>query len=516
MKKMMLPLLLMVLFMSCTNQDEFLDSIEVSDDVVSDDNNNDPSDDDTSDDDSGDDNSDNTNRNQDLLAFPGAGGAAAYATGGRGGRVIHVTNLNDNGPGSFREAMGTEGPRIIVFDISGTINLTSQPIDRTPPNVTVAGQTAPRGGITIRGQRVNFPSNSIVRYIRFRQDREDNSGEKSGVGCFGCNNFIMDHCSVSYGRDESILLWDNAATPSGAHTVQRTIIAEGKTAVILGASASDPFRSSLAGSYSFHHNLISHMHRTPNVSGDGEFEIYNNVIYNWHIRLTTAHNDGSVNHIGNYYKPGQITNNLISPGSPGNGRYFNKVREEGVALFTGSIYTDQNVYEGYSDLNSDNWNAWYNFSNIDLQKASQSLRANSPFARLGEADNIQTAEVAFDDVLNDVGANIYLDENGNRNSFLDDNDSRYVSDAQSGTDSFSIDQGNGLRHRWYANDPLLILNFPNLPDNIRPSGFDTDRDGMPDAWEIANGLNPNDPNDGAGDQDGDGYTNVEEYLNSGS
>ncbi|WP_042248232.1 Ig-like domain-containing protein [Jejuia pallidilutea] len=193
-----------------------------------------------------------------LKAFPSAYGFAANATGGRGGVVLHVTNLNDSGPGSFREACKDTRTRTIVFDVSGTITLLS-PLGNEP-NCTIAGQTAPQGGITIRGQRFSVRDNTIIRYIRFRQDREDGSLSMSGIGAWSKNNLILDHCSVSYGRDESILFWDDG-TKAGTHTIQRCIIAEGKTGIILGSGVSAERRSN-SGQYSFYENLIEHMHRT--------------------------------------------------------------------------------------------------------------------------------------------------------------------------------------------------------------------------------------------------------------
>ncbi|NAS30174.1 hypothetical protein GTQ40_04250 [Flavobacteriaceae bacterium R38] len=511
MKKLLLLLMVVFTIPSCTDQDQFLDSIATTEDEITD--NSDNTDDSDNSDNSDDDNSDDREPPSGLKAFPTAFGAGAYATGGRGGRVIHVENLNDSGPGSLREAIMTNGSRIIVFDISGTIILRS-PINNVPPNVTIAGQTAPLGGITLKGQYVTFPSNSIVRYLRFRQDRNDGGLSVSGVGVFSVDNFILDHCSISYGRDESLLVWDNASSRAGRHSIQNCIIAEGKTAVILGANPNDINRAGLAGDYSFYRNLISHMHRTPNISGNGRYEVINNVIYNWHIRLSSVYNDAQVNHIGNYYKPGPVTNQFVIEGSSIIGQYLNKVgdQDNGLAQFTGQIFTEENEYEGFEELNNNNWNAWYNFFSSSVRPDEATFRSFNRFPMLGRSIEPTSGSQAFSDVLSDVGANAYLDENGEKNIFLDENDERYISDAFSGADSFSVNQGNGLSHRWYANRPLLILNSPNLPTNVRPQDYDTDGDGMPNAWEIANQLDPLDASDG-NDIRENGYTNIEEFLN---
>ncbi|MFV9551025.1 Ig-like domain-containing protein [Algibacter sp. PT7-4] len=440
-----------------------------------------------------------------LKAFPTAYGFASKATGGRGGVVLHVTNLNDSGPGSFREACETVGPKTIVFDVSGTITLLSPLANER--DCTIAGQTAPSGGITIRGQRLKARENTIIRYIRFRQDREDGSMSMSGIAAWSQDDLILDHCSISYGRDESILFWDGG-TKAGAHTIQKCIVAEGKTGVILGSGVSDDRRGN-AGQYSFHQNLIEHMHRTPNTAGDGDFELVNNVIYNWQIRLSSVYNSGRINHINNYYKAGSA-----SEAAPPNinGHYFNKIGGVNGSGFDSKVYTEGNIYEGFTAANEDNWNAWYYFSSNQLADESR-FRANSPYSFSQEFPlSPDNANEAFQNVLADVGANASLNADGSVTKWLDSNDTLYISDALNGEDSFSVRDGsNGITPRWYAAEPYLSLNFPVIPENTRPAGYDTDRDGMADEWErrTYGDLSKT----GKDDTDGDGYTDLEEFLN---
>ncbi|MFS4481923.1 Ig-like domain-containing protein [Hyunsoonleella sp. 2307UL5-6] len=438
-----------------------------------------------------------------LKAFPSAFGAASGAKGGRGGRVIHVTNLNDSGSGSFREAIQASGPRIIIFDVSGEI-ITQSDIRILNGDLTIAGQTAPVGGITLRGHRFVIEDSAddvIIRYLRFRQDRNNGGTNSTLVGTYSPSHVIFDHCSLAYGKDETMLIWDDT-TKAGPHTISRCIFAEGKTAVILGSGV-DEVRKHNADEYTFHHNLISHMHRTPNLAGNGQFEVVNNVIYNWQIRLSSIYNSAELNHINNYYKAAYATE--VKPPNF-SGYYFNKIGRG----FDGKVYTQGNIYEGFNNLNTDNWGAWADFgTNLT---SNQTFRANTPYQSLGEFIlNPESANSAFNSVLNNVGANASLNADGTVTKWLDSNDALYISDALNGTDSFSVNQGNGVEPRWYATNPVVSLNFPEIPNNSRPTGYDDDRDGMPDEWELE--VFKTLERDGLGDFDNDGYTDLEEFLN---
>src|SRR5690606_33608890 len=243
-----------------------------------------------------------------LKAFPTAYGGGAYATGGRGGKVIHVTNLNDSGPGSLRAALLTEGTRIIVFDISGTIRLTSMiRMHGVHSNFTVAGQTAPEGGITISGRPIemgaygdpNYTNNAIWRYIRFRNGNYTgvpDVGDHNALLVRGGVNIILDHCSFSFNDDQAVTM-DSNFNPLENITIQRSIFSENATAIIMGLQGSYP-----RGDFSILKNLfVDQGHRTPNSEGYS-IDIINNVMYNWAPRLSRIGESPDVNFIGNYLK----------------------------------------------------------------------------------------------------------------------------------------------------------------------------------------------------------------------
>ncbi|MCV6628464.1 MAG: hypothetical protein OIF50_01250 [Flavobacteriaceae bacterium] len=446
-----------------------------------------------------------------LKAFPLAEGAAYNVTGGRGGKVIHVTNLNDSGPGSFREALFTKGPRTIVFDVSGTIEMQDGIYVYGPDygNVTIAGQTAPKGGITLKGHYTYFErvDNIIMRYIRFRMDRDNGGLALSTLVTSSCKDVIFDHLSISYGRDENLTIWDNAKTKGGNHTVQYCIVADGKNNIVLGASDTNG-RSNYAGDVTLAKNLISYGHRTPNTSGNARFDVYNNFVYNWQFRLSAVGDANKINHINNFYRMGKVTEQFISGDGSNSLDYFNNIV---LPFNNGKIYTEGNVYEGMAFMNKDNWNAWRIFGNTSKQLDESIGRSQSPLAGLGISDIWDTDRVSTE-LLKDIGANKFLNEDGSVETYVDSNDEQYLEDALNSNDRISVNQVGYYQLRWYANNPYLQLPFPNLPTKTRPDGYDSDQDGMPDTWEKAMGLNPN-IKDHNGDKDGDGYTNLEEFIN---
>ncbi len=272
-----------------------------------------------------------------LPAFPTAEGYGRLASGGRGGRVLHVTNLNDSGPGSLRDAIERSGPRIVVFDVSGLITLESRLIIRsTNSNLTIAGQTAPGKGICLR--KYNFgmlgATNVIVRYVRVRPGNLSGA-TLDGMGMASSDHCIIDHCSISWTLDE-------AFSSRGAKniTLQRTLISEALNEA--GHKKYPPgtqhgYAASIGGDIgSFHHNLLAHCAgRNWSLAGGlskpahtyaGRLDLRNNVVYNWKNRTTDggAH---EVNFVNNYYQPGPATKwfyalNAQYGGFPGTQRYY--------------------------------------------------------------------------------------------------------------------------------------------------------------------------------------------------
>ncbi len=401
-------------------------------------------------------------------AFPGAEGFGAQTPGGRGGAVLFVHNLNDAGPGSLRAALETKGPRIVLFRVSGIIDLKS-PLTIAEPFLTLAGQTAPGGGICLRGADLRIETHDvIVRHIRVRTG-DIAARERDGLAIGGeSRNVIVDHCSVSWGVDENL-------SPSGAIaniTVQWSIVAEGLNRSVhhKGAHGYGTLARAVGG-VTFHHNLWAHNQgRNPRL-GDNygkppfpTFDVRNNVIYNAGGSNVVG-DELTVNYIGNYFKPGpdtRIRNGLFGPTEKAKPRFF----------------VQGNIVEGLPDLTAD--------ARKLFSRAVELLTAPAPAPPIEQ----QPAQQAYELVLARAGATLPK---------RDAVDTRIVADVRAGS-------GSIIDSQWE------VGGWPEYQQSRPPR--DTDRDGMPDHWEQTHGLNPRDAADAAKDRDGDGYTNIEEYLNT--
>ncbi len=412
-------------------------------------------------------------------AFPGAEGFGAVSVGGRGGRVIEVTNLNDAGEGSLRAAVEAEGPRLVTFRTGGTIELASS-LEIVNPYITIAGQSAPGGGITLKNSAPNSSSplivrthDVVIRYIRSRPGAAGSDGSNLDaleiLG--GAYNVIVDHCSFSWAVDETVSTWYDAHDI----TIQWCVIAEGLNCSIHGEGCHSTgllLGSSGSGNISVHHNLFAHNHnRNPMVKTTGVVDIVNNVIYNsWGTPIVISDEYGRVrvNVVGNYFRDGPDTEPdkyLVNASSP-NGM--------GVELFAHANITPQRPWD-----------------NLDDRAAVFPDARQWLVPARHEAPEIQwtSAFDAYQQVLADGGATLPV---------RDLVDRQIVNDVNNGTGKI-------------IDDPAHVGGWPTLAAGVAPA--DRDHDGMPDAWETAAGLNPADPSDGPLDADGDGYTNVEEYLN---
>ncbi|UCG59544.1 MAG: hypothetical protein JSU70_08515 [Phycisphaerales bacterium] len=434
------------------------------------------------------------------LAFPTAEGYGRFAIGGRGGRVIHVTNLNDSGPGSLRAAVEAEGPRTIVFDVSGLIALRDRLILRNP-YCTVAGQTAPGKGMCIRDYDFGTLGGSdfIIRYVRVRVGKEIGTDKTlGGMGMGSTDHSIMDHCSISWAQDEQF-----SSRSAGNITLQRTLISEalhvaGHNNYPFGKSHG--FAASIGGDVaSFHHNLLAHCEgRNWSLAGGldpssvhtGSLDIRNNVVYNWDGR-TTDGGAKEVNFVRNYYKPGPASGDELDELNP---------QFEAPVFGPQQYYVEGNVMEGVHGPEG----PLPPFEGVDPQ-GTQSWPVTVPEPFFEHYVTTQSAADAYDDVLADVGCN---------RPMLDDHDIRVINETRNGT----------FTYRGYiTNRPGLIDNqadaggWETYPEIHRPANFDTDGDGLPNWWEAAHHLNCNSPagdfSDANGDINGDGYTNLEEYLN---
>ncbi len=429
------------------------------------------------------------------LAFPGAEGYGRFAVGGRGGKVVEVTNLNDNGPGSLRDAVDQPiGPRTIVFNVSGNIKLASRLVVNQP-YVTIAGQTAPGEGITISRAPVGLTGNDGV--IRFLKVRIGGGTTYDGMGLTGANHSIIDHCSISWTIDESF-------SSRGSHniTLQRTLISEA-----LNVAGHDKYPVGKMHGYaatiggdvgSFHHNLLAHNEgRNWSIGGglngdgyySGRLDIRNNVVYNWG-RRTTDGGANEVNFVNNFYKPGVSTKIFVALNA----------QIEGVGKGKQQYYFDGNVMSGYFNEKNQDKGRKFTVSN----KAIVDYPVFLPKPFFESFVNTQTAEAAYKDVLSDVGAN---------QPFFDKHDNRIVDETLKGTFTF---KGSKSGLGGLIDNEADAGGFTNFANEKRPADWDTDHDGLPNWWEEAKGLNPNskagDFSDANADVDKDGFTQLDDYL----
>ena len=423
------------------------------------------------------------------LAFKGAEGYGRFARGGRGGKVVEVTNLNDDGPGSLRWAVTNDiGPRTIVFTVSGIIELKGR-LTLNQPYVTVAGQTAPGKGICIRSAPFGVGSTDVImRFIRLRLG----SGRTfDGMG-LNNHNAIMDHCSISWTIDEGF-------SSRGARdiTLQRTMIAEALN--IAGhqnypAGSGHGFAATISGlTGSFHHNLLAHnagrnWSMGAPIDGANNFasrlDITNNVVYNWVNRTT----DGGVhkaNFVNNYYKPGPATRH-----------FFALTIDEAVGVGTQQAYFAGNIMPGKFDE-----------SNQSIGRRSPltvdyTMFVNEPM--FPSYITQHSARDAYKNVLSDVGAN---------QPFFDEHDQRIVREVRDSTFTYRGSKGNVAGIIDGHEDAGGYEDYPAM---TRPANWDSDHDGLPDWWERIHNLNPNsaegDFSDANGDPNKDGFTNLDAYL----
>ena len=437
-----------------------------------------------------------------LPAFPGAEGWGAASVGGRGGEIIEVTNLDNGGTGSLRAcAQEASGPRTCVFRVAGEIVLTGGRLKIRNPYLTIAGQTAPGGGITLRGgddlvrpivQFEDGVHDVIIRYLTIRAGQ--GYGERDGITFRGAHDIILDHVSLEWATDEIVGVNPNIGEAVGNITIQRSILAEAfrphSTGMLI---TGDPDPSQIT----LHHNLFAHNgHRNPRVNTAKRVEFINNVVYNWHNRVGETVSDAEVDFIGNYFMAGPWSNEAdiflhehITPSEP-NAPYA-----------APSIFAQGNLAVPFqSDPNADNWNLFqYAY---ELQGALPTHWRRSAPISSHIAVTLESAQNAYDSVLEDTGNNARLDSLGNWVLRLDRVDEDIVHDVIAGTgpaEDSEIDHQDDFG------------GFPDIDPGIPYA--DSDHDGMADSWENMYCLDPSNPLDGPADEDKDDYSNVEEFLN---
>ena len=438
-------------------------------------------------------------------AFPGAEGFARYTTtGGRGGKVLHVTNLNDSGSGSLRQALEkTSGARIIVFDVSGTIELKSA-LKINYGDVTVEGQTAPGDGICLKNyETVVNACNVILRFMRFRPGDEGSATNADGRDAIWgryLQNIILDHCSMSWCVDECASFYEN-----DNFTMQWCLLAESMKKSL--HSKNNHGYAGIWGGHnaSFHHNMLTcHDSRNPRMCGsrycnDPEHEIVdmrNCVVNNWgQTNSGYSGEGGNYNFVNNYYKSGPATKKSIKY------RIFQPSADNGENNQPKGVYGHFYVNGNYMDGKGDFWD-WNgidvdNRNNPDMTK--EAIKSETMF----ETGTVTThsAHQAWEKVLKYCGAAYQRDAL----------DTRYAEEARSGVYAYT---GSKTGINGIIDSPADVGGYPELQSTTRLK--DTDEDGMPDIWETANGLNPNDAADAVlFTLDAKGwYTNIEVYCNA--
>lgn len=409
-----------------------------------------------------------------LPAFPGAEGCGSFTPGGRGGTVYEVTNLEDSGPGSLRDAV-SQGHRTIIFRVSGTIDLKRQ-LCVTQPFITIAGQTAPGDGICLRNYTFQISTHDvIVRFIRSRLGDVSRQEDDSISILSGCRDVILDHCSATWSVDECL----STSGDDSNITVQWCLIAEALDSSVHSKGAHG--YGSLArasGPVSWHHNLWAHNNsRNPRL-GDSygygahpAFDVRNNVIYDYGDTCSgLTQGVFTVNYVGNY----------IRPGPSSRAKFPINIGAESDIRF----YLSDNIMAGNDALTADN----AKFINaLEFNGKRQARLVDKPF----DAPPVFTvsAQDAYRKVLAAVGACMPV---------RDSVDARIIGNVREGKGKIINSQKN-------------VGGWPDLKS--APAPVDSDHDGMPDTWETVHGLNPKDASDAQADHDKDGYTNLEECLN---
>jgi hypothetical protein len=452
-----------------------------------------------------------------IPAFPGAEGGGKYVLGGRGGRVLVVINLNDDGPGSFRWACEQGGARIVVFNVAGIIRLQSPVIIRAP-YITIAGQSAPGDGVCIAGETIWVNTHDvIIRYMRFRRGETWVGRRDDAIGGNPVGNIIIDHVSASWGLDENMSMYRHMYNDSTGKiedkfgtvniTIQNSIFSESLD------TWNHAFGSTLGGeNCSFMRNLwADNTGRNPSIGWNGVFNFVNNVVFNWvHRSIDGGDYRAQYNIINNYFKPGPATpkdqnvgHRILKPES-GRSKLPYKVY--------GRAYVNGNIMEGYPEVTKDNWNGGVQIENEpNAGEHTAYMKQNKPL--IMPDLTIISADQAKRFVLANVGATLPK---------RDAVDARIVKQVETGR----IDNKpicplpeTQFQHRRL---PIDSYKIGIITDPCQAGGYpeykgtpykDADNDGIPDDWERKNGLNPRDPSD-ASKIAKNGYSNIENYLNS--
>jgi len=468
-----------------------------------------------------------------VPAFPGAEGGGKFSFGGRGGKIYVVTNLDDSGPGTLREGCEAAGPRIIVFNVAGIIHL-KLPIFIEAPYITIAGQTAPGDGICIAGQSVMDDTHDVViRYVRFRRGNPDIFDRQSGLAGSPVGNIIVDHCSASWGNDQTLDTYRHMYQPTnGGPTLKLPCVNDTIQWCII-TEALNTYNHAFGGDWggrnsSFHHNLFAcNTGRNPSIAMTYDFNFVNNVLFNWrHRSVDGGDKNSQLNFINNYYKPGPATLDnpvryrIVEPAA-------SWTKAEHVSHW-GKAYVAGNIVEGNAKVTADNWDGGVQFNKSpdadatgdiakglisdpdELKQISSQVRVDKPFPMAPVT--IQTASEAYESVLASAGATLPK---------RDSVDERAVRQTKTG-----ITWGMGKE---FTPEPMKGLAKNNIgtggngiiTDISQVGGYpeyqgepfkDVGADGIPLWWKQKYGLDTNDVALAQKDLQGDGYTVIEKFL----
>lgn len=460
-----------------------------------------------------------------ILAFPEAEGGGKFTFGGRGGQVYVVTSLEDNGPGSLREACEKGGPRIIVFNVSGIIRLKTPLIIRAP-YVTIAGQSAPGDGVCVAGESVWINTHDVlIRHMRFRRGETYVGRRDDAIGGNPVGNIMIDHVSASWGLDENMSMYRHMYNDSTGKaeekrgtvniTIQNSIFSEALD------TWNHAFGSTLGGeNCTFMRNLwANNAARNPSIGWNGLFNFYNNVVYNWvHRSIDGGDYQATYNIVNNYFKPGPATP-LNQPVSyrilkPESGR------SKLPYVVFGRAHVKGNIVEGNEKVTANNWDGGVQLENkkgdamtyAEAQPYFAAMSVKEPFPHASFP--VMTAQETYGYVLDHAGATLPK---------RDPVDTRVIGDVKNGKPVKLLSNvklpEKDFEHRRLPKDSYKI---GIITDISQVGGYpvykgtpykDSDNDGIPDAVEKEMGLNPNDPSDSA-KITASGYANIEIYLNN--
>lgn len=455
-----------------------------------------------------------------IPAFPGAEGGGMYSYGGRGGKVFVVTSLADDGPGTLREACEAGGARIVVFNVAGIIKLV-RPLNINAPYITIAGQTAPGDGVCIAGESFLVNTHDVViRHMRFRRGETWVGRRDDAIGGNPVGNIMIDHVSASWGLDENMTMYRHMFTDAPGNpkatrhkfstiniTIQNSIFSEALD------TYGHAFGSTLGGqNCMFARNLwANNTGRNPSVGMNGTFNLVNSVVYNWYHRTMDGGDYSSrYNLVNNYYKPGPVT-----PKDKPVGHRFVKPESryqiDGKKIY-GRVWVDGNIMEGYPEITKNNWKGIQIEGMDGAGEYLETIRWKERFAM--PHVTLMPAKEAYAFVLDNAGATLP------KRDPVDERIIKQTRENEIDLNKYTvIDDLYQFEHRRLDRDSYKkgiitdIRQVGGYPEYKGKPRKDTDMDGMPDAWEKAYGLDPRDATDASGDMNGDGYSNIETYIN---